>query len=324
MDIFSSGGIANLQVDGELITWLKERIGNQYALNRLGKENRHEAKMLRRGRRLRLRTHGIIDVTVPLVLRFSGLLRSGRTNATRIDVARNRVALPFLPGPFVGFKILHLSDLHADISEGAMRAIPQAISKLEYDICVITGDFRGKTYGPYEKSMIYVREIMRGIVTPTYGVLGNHDTVMMLRDLEQTGIQMLMNESTLLRRGSARLRIAGVDDPHFYKTADLRAALTNAARNDAVVLLAHSADVYQEAEDQGVGLLLCGHTHGGQICLPGGIPLLTQSNVGRRFVSGPWRHHRLIGYTSRGVGTSAIDARFNCVPEVAIHTLDRL
>jgi len=67
--------------------------------------------------------------------------------------------------------------------------------------------------------------------------------------------------------------------------------------------------------------MLCGHTHGGQIRLPGGIPLMTNADCPRRFCAGPWRHCHLQGYTSLGTGSSIIAARFNCPPEMTIHHL---
>jgi predicted MPP superfamily phosphohydrolase len=67
--------------------------------------------------------------------------------------------------------------------------------------------------------------------------------------------------------------------------------------------------------------MLCGHTHGGQICLPGGIPILTDSDAPRAFACGAWRFHDMVGYTSVGCGSSIVDVRLNCLPEVTLHRL---
>jgi predicted MPP superfamily phosphohydrolase len=143
----------------------------------------------------------------------------------------------------------------------------------------------------------------------------------MLLGLEAIGVRMLMNEAEPLARDQDRLWIVGVDDPHFFKTNDLRAAMAAVPEGETAVLLSHSADGYRDAERAGVGAFLCGHTHGGQICLPYGIPIVTSGQTPRRLASGPWRHGNMIGYTSRGVGTSVVAARFNCLPEVTLHTL---
>src|SRR6476620_11728937 len=91
-----------------------------------------------------------------------------------------RTSLPFgnLPPAFDDFTILHLSDLRADISEGAMRRLVSIVGALEYDICVLTGDYRGKTYGPFENALQSLSELRALLKGPLYGVLGNHDSLM--------------------------------------------------------------------------------------------------------------------------------------------------
>jgi predicted MPP superfamily phosphohydrolase len=307
--------------DADLLTCLKVRLGAHHAYARLAKETRVEAAKARGGLRVRLARSHVIDTVVPWALRLSGMLAKGSVNACRIEVRRNPIALRGLPDAFDGFTILHLTDLHADISVGAMRALPAAIEGLDYDICVITGDFRGKTFGPHRRAMELIADILRDIGKPVYGVLGNHDPATILLDLEAMGVRMLMNEAEPLARDQDRLWIVGIDDPHFFKTNDLRAAMAAVPDGETAVLLSHSADGYRDAERAGVGAFLCGHTHGGQICLPRGIPIVTSGRTPRRLASGPWRHGNMIGYTSRGVGTSAVAARFNCLPEVTLHTL---
>jgi predicted MPP superfamily phosphohydrolase len=307
--------------DADLLTYLEARLGARYAGARIAKETRVEAAKARAGLRAKLAPSHVFDTVVPWALRLSGMLVTGGVNACRIEVRRNPIALQGLPDAFDGFTILHLTDLHADISVGAMRALPGVIEGLDYDICVITGDFRGKTFGTHRRAMELIDDVLRDIAKPVYGVLGNHDPASMLPGLEAMGVRMLMNEAEPLARDQARLWIVGIDDPHFFKTDDLRAAMAAVPDGEMAVLLSHSADGYRDAERSGVGAFLCGHTHGGQICLPGGIPIVTSGRTPRRLASGPWRHGNMIGYTSRGVGTSAVAARFNCLPEVTLHTL---
>ena len=89
------------------------------------------------------------------------------------------------------------------------------------------------------------------------------------------------------------------------------------------MLLSHTPELYRQAAHAGFDLMLCGHTHGGQICLPGGVPVLTNADCPRRYCAGRWRHHRMHGYTSRGTGVSMVDVRLNCPPEVTLHRLRR-
>jgi uncharacterized protein len=236
--------------DADLLTWLEARLGARHAAARLAKETRAEAAKARAGLRAKL-APSLIDTVVPWALRLSGMLARGRINACRIEVKRNPIALQGLPGAFDGFTILHLTDLHADISVGAMQALPAAIEGLDYDICVITGDFRGKTFGPHRRATKLIGHVLRDIGKPVYGVLGNHDPASMLLGLEAMGVRMLMNEAASLARDQDRLWIVGIDDPHFFKTNDLRAAMAAVPAGETAVLLSHSADGYRDAERAG-------------------------------------------------------------------------
>ena len=128
---------------------------------------------------------------------------------------RNIVRLPNLPSAFDGFTVLHLSDLHADLSGPAMQRAAELAHGLAYDLCVLTGDYRGRTHGdcrPCLEGVARLREALRGDI---YAVLGNHDSIAMVPDLEALGIRMLLNECVAIDRGSALIYLAGVDDAHF-------------------------------------------------------------------------------------------------------------
>jgi hypothetical protein len=87
------------------------------------------------------------------------------------------------------------------------------------------------------------------------------------------------------------------------------------------VLLSHTPEIYRLAAHANINLLLSGHTHGGQICLPGRIPIVLDSDLPRFMGSGPWVYRDLAGYTSVGVGSSVVPVRFNCPPEITLHHL---
>jgi predicted MPP superfamily phosphohydrolase len=86
-------------------------------------------------------------------------------------------------------------------------------------------------------------------------------------------------------------------------------------------LLAHTPEVYDRAMSARFDLMLCGHTHGGQLCLPGGIPIKLEAALPRFMGAGPWRHGAMVGYTSVGAGTSLLPVRLNCPPKITLHTL---
>jgi uncharacterized protein len=107
---------------------------------------------------------------------------------------RRNIAGPDLPKPFDGFTILQLSDLHVDMSKNAMERVAGLVRDLSYDLCILTGDYRGLTYGPHQATIEGMARIRAALRDPVYGVLGNHDTIRMVPGLEAMGIRMLLNE----------------------------------------------------------------------------------------------------------------------------------
>jgi hypothetical protein len=163
-----------------------------------------------------------------------------------------------------------------------------------------------------------LRGILRG---PVFAVLGNHDSVAMLPAIEDLGIRVLMNEFERVERNGASIIIAGVDDAHFFRADDVEKAASGRGPTDYSILLSHTPEIYRSAARARFDLMLSGHTHGGQICLPGQVPLTLDSDLPRRFGAGAWQHEGMTGYTSRGASCSIIPVRFNCPPEITLHTL---
>jgi len=87
------------------------------------------------------------------------------------------------------------------------------------------------------------------------------------------------------------------------------------------ILISHTPEIYRQAAHANFNVLLGGHTHGGQICLPGGVPLTLDSVLPRSMGAGPWKHGEMIGYTSVGAGSAVVPVRFNCPPEITLHYL---
>jgi predicted MPP superfamily phosphohydrolase len=153
--------------------------------------------------------------------------------------------------------------------------------------------------------------------------LGNHDSILMVPELESMGIRVLLNESVAIRRAQAAIHLAGIDDAHYYRADDIPQARCAIPSGAVSILLSHTPEIFRQAAQAGFDVLLCGHTHGGQVCLPGGIPLTIDSDCPRRLAAGPWRHGAMQGYTSRGTGTSIVEVRLNCPPEITLHRLVR-
>jgi hypothetical protein len=257
--------------------------------------------------------------------RLTGLYARGERNALDIAIEETTFSFPNLPESFAGFRILFLVDLHLDGLSGLDQRLSELLEPLNVDLCLIGGDFRMKTYGDSAAAIAKLKLPMQRITAGcrSYGVLGNHDCIEMLPALEGTGLVMLINEAAAVHLRGQRLWIAGVDDPHYYQLHDARSAARSIPEKEFIIFLAHSPEAYIEAEAIGADLYLCGHTHGGQVCLKPGTPILTNSRAPRYTATGEWRYKQMQGYTSRGVGPSSIPVRFNCPGEIAVITLVR-
>ncbi|MBK5197723.1 MAG: metallophosphoesterase [Methyloceanibacter sp.] len=301
---------------------LEKRLGRRHARQRIGIEQDHEAQVFGQGLNFfHIENLALSHVLIRAVLMATGLYWRGLRNAAKVEIRHNPIPLPRLPPSFDGFTILQLSDLHVDISEAAMERVVGLLRDLRYDICVLTGDYRGKTYGPYEATLAGMARVRAALKGPIYGVLGNHDTICMLPGLEEMDIRMLLNESDAIVRGGQRIHLVGIDDAHFYRMDNIEKAAAGIPNDEFSILISHTPEIYRQAAHADFNLLLSGHTHGGQICLPGGIPVTLDSVLPRLMASGRWQHHDMIGYTSVGAGSSVVPVRFNCPPEITLHQL---
>lgn len=306
-----------------ILSRLEQRLGGRfYARQRLGIETDHEAQIFGQGLTFfHLENWYSVHAVIRGLLKLIGLYWRGRANAARVQVRSNDLRLKRLPAAFDGFTVLHISDLHADMSDSAMQRLQQILPGLSYDLCVLTGDYRGATFGPFEAAIAQMRPVLARIKPPVYGVLGNHDTIRMVPDLEDMGIRMLLNECEPITRDGANIYLAGVDDAHFFRVDNIEKAASGIPDGAFSILLSHTPEIYRQAAHAGFALLLGGHTHGGQICLPGSIPITLESDLPRRFGAGAWKYHEMSGYTSVGVGSSVVPVRFNCLPEITLHRL---
>jgi uncharacterized protein len=297
---------------------LIERLGS-HARKRLAIEADNE--LLAGARGFRLREWYLTPGLIRGCLRMVGMLKQARRNALDIRVVTNDLPIVGLDPAFDGFTLLHLSDLHVDINETFVPALIQRLAGIEYDACVMTGDYRSKMYGPLDATLDGMRRIRAVLSDPIYGVLGNHDSIAFVTEFEAMGIRMLMNESVTIERGDARLALVGIDDHHFYRLGSIPKATADVPEGLPSILLSHAPEVYRQAAQAGFDVMLCGHTHGGQICLPGGYPVTIDADVPRRMGRGAWRRRGMLGYTSPGAGTSIVDVRINCPPEITLHRL---
>jgi predicted MPP superfamily phosphohydrolase len=291
-----------------------------HARQRLGIEKEHEAQVFGQGLNFfHVENLTASHVLIRAALMVTGLYWRGLNNAKQVCVTHNVIKSSRLPASFQGFTMLQISDPHVDMNVEVMQRVQSLVDRLHYDVCVLTGDYRGLTFGPIDTTLAAMARLRRALQGPVYGVLGNHDTITMVPGLESMGIHMLLNENHVLERGNQRIHLAGIDDAHFYQVDNIEKAASGIPQEEFSILISHTPEIYRHAAHAGFDLLISGHTHGGQICLPGGIALTLDSNLPRRFGAGPWAYHGMRGYTSRGTGSSVVPVRFNCPPEITLH-----
>jgi predicted MPP superfamily phosphohydrolase len=258
-------------------------------------------------------------------LKATRLYSRGVRNALRPIVRYVRLEFEDLPPSFDGFRILHLADLHIDALDGLAEVVADLVGPLDVDLCVMTGDYRFKAQGRCDGIYPGMRTILSSIRTEqsVLGILGNHDESEIAIELENLGVRMLINETAEISRGDESLYVIGVDDPHCYGCDDLEGALEGVPEDGFKVLLAHTPEIFEKAARSGIHLYLCGHTHAGQIRLPVIGEVFQNADCPRAYAQGEWRHNRMLGQTSAGVGCSVVPVRYNCPPEIPVIELAR-
>lgn len=261
------------------------------------------------------------------LVRFTPIHLLGRRNALQLRLTELELSFRHLPAAFDGYRILQVSDTHLDHLPELAPIARRLLSGLEVDLLALTGDVQGKHHAPIDRSTALLAEALDGlrVCGRRLAVLGNHDPVEMAHALESQRFEVLLNRSVFLEHGGERMAVTGLDDVHCFYTDEAAAALNAAAlaASSFRIALVHSAEMADYAAAAGYALYLCGHTHGGQICLPGGKPVVTHLARCRSAARGLWRWSGMVGYTTTGLGVSGPPLRFYCPGEVALVTLRR-
>ena len=259
-----------------------------------------------------------------LLLKITGFYQKGYGNAKTIRPEFVKLAYPDLPAGLSGLKILHLSDLHLDSIPGFAALIRDQIKDLEFDLCVLTGDYRRDSAGSFAHILKPFAILAKYLEAPmgTFAVLGNHDTYLMAQYEKETGVELLINESVEIEHQGVKILITGTDDPFNYYTESALLALETKKYGFKIALV-HTSELARTAAENGYDLYLCGHTHGGQICLKENMPILSHQFEGKEFNNGLWQIDKMNGYTSRGAGVSGMPVRVNCPAEVTVIELGK-
>lgn len=248
----------------------------------------------------------------------------GVRNALDLELTRLELKVAGLPAAFDGYRILHVSDSHLDILPSVADAAARLLDGIEVDLLAVTGDVHGRERHPLSRSVEPLKRALAGVIVRDrrLAVLGNHDPVEMIEALEALGIETLVNRTTTLSRDGAVLHVTGLDDVHNFYSPAARTALDQKVDGCRIALV-HSAEMADHAAAAGCALYLCGHTHAGQVCLPGGRIVFSQLVRCRHAASGVWREGAMVGYTSPGLGVSPPPVRFNSRGGAALISLRR-
>ena len=262
---------------------------------------------------------GVLD----FLFRVSLIRSVGLRNALDLRVENMELVFGHLPKGFDNVRILFVTDLHLDGTNPLADKVLSIVGNINYDYCILGGDY---TYGRNaDPNQVYsqIEQIAKLLKKKSrvFGILGNYDLYRTAELLEGHGVEMLINEGICLERKGDKLYLAGMDDPSHYKADDIVLTDGNTWDGAFKIMVCHSPAKYKESAGAGYSLYLAGDTHGGQICLPGGFVVFCGPTAGRKIASGKWSYNGMIGYTSRGVGTSRIKMRYFCPPEITVITL---
>ena len=273
------------------------------------------------------------DRTIPLplhyrlfgiALRATGLFQRGYRNFLDIRLNQLRHSIPAWPAALNGYRILQISDPHIDIDPALTGPLMRILSGVECELAVVTGDFQEGAHPTHAPALELMRRVLQALPRPRdgiYGVLGNHDAAVLGAGIHALGVPILVNEAVTIETAGGAFALAGIDDPYFFRLHDIPRAAGQCPPRLPRILLSHSPQVAPAAREAGFSFMLSGHTHGGQVCLPGGRSILKMEDIPLPLFRGRWRVGSLIGYTSTGTGACHVPVRFNCPPEVVIHEL---
>lgn len=245
----------------------------------------------------------------------------GRYGANQLQVTRTTIALPKWDAS--GFRIGVIGDVHVGGIWGLTRAqhAVQMLFAEKPDVIVFVGDFASAAYG-FANALKHIKtllEPMGDASCPCYAILGNHDYMvprprLVAEQIKKSPVKLLRNEVVNVHGVS----LVGLDDA-LYNHHDVSVIDPHNQSKSTVVLL-HEPD-FVDVMPPSVSLQISGHTHGGQVCLPGGVKMYTPAG-GKKYVYGYYDQTAAPLFVTRGVGTTGMDIRLFCPPEVNVLTLN--
>lgn len=232
--------------------------------------------------------------------------------------------VPHLAADLAGKRILHLSDTHFRDGwcDGYDRVL-DAVRQMNVDFICFTGDWLEDKFD-YREGILTAQRFARGLTAKfgVYSCLGNHDGDLITPHLIDAGVQMLVGESRRIVGADGAIEIIGLPSVSRDDVSkELLASFGEASPTTLRIVLSHFPDHVKKIASLRAQLMLAGHTHGGQWCLPGGRPLFTHDTLPMSCASGLSHFGETHLHVSRGLGCSKWNLRINCPPEMTMITL---
>jgi predicted MPP superfamily phosphohydrolase len=243
----------------------------------------------------------------------------------QIEITQQSLVLPDLPAAFHNYRLVQISDLHMGtwLNRRRLQDVVNQVNAQQPDLIAITGDFLNHEIESKVQDLIVPLSQLKA-TDGTVVVFGNHDywsgSWLARRMVREAGLLDVNNDVLSLERSGAVLNIAGIDDYWEGRTRfDL--VMKRLPSTGPAILLAHEPDFADvSAATERFALQISGHSHGGQIVLPyWGAPVLPY--MGEKYASGRYQVGKMVQYTNRGIGTSRLQLRINCRPEITTFIL---
>ncbi|MGD8189622.1 metallophosphoesterase [Brevibacillus ginsengisoli] len=244
-----------------------------------------------------------------------------------VEVRPVGIAIAKLPASMAGLRIVLFSDVHVGFyyENHHLRKLVDQINEQKPDVICFTGDLLDS-----RDALPMIQEASRELARlqaplGKFAVLGNHDyrtdADQIAKHLQLGGFKLLVNQSDSMVHNGGRLNIVGVDDA-INGNPDLAKALQGVSEQAPTILLVHEPDYAAISSKFPIDLQLSGHSHGGQVRIPFGGPVLT-SRLGKNYNAGEYKLHNMTIYTTRGIGTTILPVRFFSRPEITVITLQQ-
>jgi predicted MPP superfamily phosphohydrolase len=237
---------------------------------------------------------------------------------------RRTLGVRDLPDELEGLRVLHVSDLHTrHYWPAAYDILLERIAIDPPDLLLVTGDFV-ESKRDHTPALPHVKRLIAGFRARLgcFGTLGNHDLYHFAPQLDHTNVSLLEGARQLLHRGNAAIELIGLPGVHRddYDETFVRTLPPRASRTLRIVM-SHFPEHLTRTRGLDPDLFLTGHTHGGQVCLPGGVPIITHCHLPRPLRRGVHRIGRTWHVVNHGIGYSGLPLRTFCASEVLELTL---